>query len=282
MKYNYHFKLHISNILFSLVPLIVKLVSISAIPITLGRCLSAIVCLWVISKRYIQEVSFSSREWIVLGFVSFLMCMSWVTYFVGIKSTSVALSIVLFNTHPLFTALIEPLCLRSKYYSFHEIITTIGVLIGIIVLVSGQINVNGAFIGVISCLASALTLSIRNCLIKAHLANVNSPFIMLCHCLCAILFLSPFFPDLFTASLIDWSGIIVLGCFVTAYAHSILVSSIQNSSAKTVGIITCLQPIYTICLGKIILDEPISIHIILGTIIIFITVFYESYTSIHK
>lgn len=99
----------------------------------------------------------------------------------------------------------------------------------------------------------------------------------------AVLLLAPWQQaELETISSHTWGLIVVLGVFFTAAPHALFASALRQLSAKTVGLVSCLQPCYGAILALLILNEPLSGSTILGGLIIVSTAVFETHQHHQK
>ena len=66
---------------------------------------------------------------------------------------------------------------------------------------------------------------------------------------------------------------------VIAFAHTLFVQSMRTLSATSVGIIASLQLVYSVLSSWYFLNEPISIHIIIGGFLIMAVAILEQFKT---
>ncbi len=77
----------------------------------------------------------------------------------------------------------------------------------------------------------------------------------------------------------DWYLLLICAAFFTAAPHVLFANSISKISAKTAGLVACLQPLYGTIWGLILLSEVPSISTLIGGAIIVGAALYETAQS---
>lgn len=215
---------------------------------------------------------------IVYG-LGILMGLHWLTYFYAMQSASVAIGMLTLYTYPMMTILIEPLFTKKKIAKA-DIILGIAVFIGLIIIVSDHLSSpnNPIFIGALCGVISALAFALRNTLQKYHCPSIASETLMLHQVIIIGVVLISFIDLNALAALhtIHWFYLILLGIFTTALAHTLLVKSYKHFAAKTVAMVSCLQPVFGSLFAWWILNESLTLHTMIGGGIILSVAIYES------
>lgn len=132
--------------------------------------------------------------------------------------------------------------------------------------------------GVVWGVISAFLFSIRNLLQKFYYPDVSSDRLIM-HQVIAVAFMLFIFVDAPRVSQLevnDWLLLILLGSISTAAAHSLLSYSLKHLAAKSVAMISCLQPLFATLFAWLLLDEVPTQAIVLGGLIIISVALYES------
>ncbi|MGS2717153.1 DMT family transporter [Eionea flava] len=221
--------------------------------------------------------------------IGILLGLHWVTFFYAMQSASVAIGMLALYTYPIFTIFIEPFFTRKKVQML-DIFLAVVVLIGLFIIVSDHLPDNlvndssaqgvsgNVILGVVSGIASAMLFAFRNTLQKYCCTAVRSDTLML-HQMLVITLLLALFIDIDTLQQLDgtqWFYIVILGVITTAIAHTLLVKSYKLFAAKTVAMVSCLQPVLGSLFAWLVLDETISIYTAVGGSIILGVAAYES------
>ena len=127
-------KLHLGVLLLGVSGLFAKLIHLPALDIIAYRSTLTVIvllCFLTLSKSTIRLNSFKDyRTALILGL---LAAVHWLTYFMSIQLSSVAVGMITLFTYPVFTVLIEPL-LRKKLPSLRDIFISVLVTFGISML----------------------------------------------------------------------------------------------------------------------------------------------------
>ncbi len=208
-----------------------------------------------------------------------LLALHWVTYFESIRVAGVAVGVISLFTYPIFTVLLEPLWSRVRPRA-GDLIIAAAVLGGVALLVPTPDIADDTTRGVLVGLVSAVCLALRNIMTRRYLHGRPSLTVMLYQTTTAALVLSPvlFFhhpvPDLKNTGYA-----LVLAVVCTAGGHTLFVKSLGRLGAKSAGIIASMQPLYSIMLAIILLNEIPGTRTIIGGAIILGAVILEVFRA---
>jgi len=219
--------------------------------------------------------------------IGILLGLHWITFFYAMQTASVAIGMLSLYTYPIITILIEPFFTRKQVKAL-DVFLALTVLIGLSIIVSDHL-IEGVFsdkqgfsfeiiIGVASGVLSAILFAFRNTLQKYCCTDVRSDTLML-HQMLLITIMLGLFIDVGALSQLDstqWFYVVILGVITTAIAHTLLVKSYKLFAAKTVAMVSCLQPVLGSLLAWLVLNETISIYTAIGGSIILGVAIYES------
>ncbi|MFT5421028.1 MAG: drug/metabolite transporter (DMT)-like permease [Candidatus Endobugula sp.] len=257
---------------------------LDAVTITQARSIFAGIALllFMFATKGTATLANKKSAAIVYG-IGILMGLHWISFFYAMQSSSVAIGMLSLYTFPIMTILLEPLFTRKKLK-----VVDIGlgavVLLGLFIIISDHLSdtvnffSNHVLLGVIAGVASAVLFTLRNILQKYYCAEIPSDTLMLHQMLCIAMMLL-YFVD--TASLLllesqQWLYLIILGVLATAIAHTMLIKSYKTFPAKTVAMVSCLQPVLGSFFAWLVLNENLSATTIIGGSIILSVAIYES------
>lgn len=215
---------------------------------------------------------------IVYG-LGILMGLHWVTFFYAMQSASVAIGMLALYTFPIMTIFIEPFFTKKKV-RFLDIMLGLLVLSGLFIIVSDHLSTSShsVFIGVISGIISAIFFSLRNVIQKYRCPDISSQSLML-HQMITIAVMLLLFTNtqsLLALNIAQWFYVLLLGVITTAIAHTLLVKSYKVFAAKTVAMVSCLQPVFGAFFAWLILNESLTLSTVIGGGIILGVAVYES------
>lgn len=263
--------------------LFAKGIPLDAIEITFLRsmiALSAIALFLLVCKR--SPKIHNKKIFFGIYGIGILMGIHWVTFFHSMQISTIAIGFLSLFTFPIITVFMES-AMYKHWPHWQDIMSGILVLFGITLMVADKpIELSSTTLqGVLWGVLSAFLFASRNVLQKYYFADVSSDKLML-HQMLAVLLLLALFIDLplmSTLSASNWLAIIALGLITTAGAHTLLVISYKRLPAKTVAMISCMQPVLAALLGWLFIDEQPTLFIIIGGAIILSVALYESIMS---
>jgi drug/metabolite transporter (DMT)-like permease len=220
--------------------------------------------LWKKHMRVLRELS--GQQWIYLVLCGFFLFAHFYTWFLSVQKTSLAHSMILFCTNPLFTALGAWLFFQEKLRLSHGV-AMVFCFVGIYLLLSekgGTHSLEGDLLGVVcSVLFSAYVLTGKG--LRAKLPNI--PFAIVTYSACAffffVLMLSqnvPFFEYSTTA----WLAFAALAYGSTILGHSLFTHCLQYFHVNVLSISTLVEPALTALSGYLIFQEKVGFFGILG------------------
>jgi drug/metabolite transporter (DMT)-like permease len=242
--------------------------------------------LFIILSRGTIKLPNVKSVFIVYG-IGILLGLHWITFFYAMQSASVAIGMLALYTYPIITILIEPFFTRKKLQLLDIALATL-VLAGLCIIVSDHlgdifdpnknISSSGIVMGVASGMVSAILFAFRNTLQKYCCSHVKSDTLMLHQMILITIMLFVFIDTQALNQLnnIQWFYVVILGVLTTAIAHTLLVKSYKLFAAKTVAMVSCLQPVLGSFFAWMILNESLSMHTIIGGSIILGVAIYES------
>jgi drug/metabolite transporter (DMT)-like permease len=221
----------------------------------------------------------SKKDFFSFTISGFFMAAHWITYFIALKLSNVALGMLSLYTFPVITALLEPLFSKQK-------LNTIHVFLAILVLIGGYILVphfsieNDQLKGVLFGIVSAFCYALRNLTLKKHVNNYNGSVLMLHQMIIISILLTPvlFFSD-FSNFESQLSLLILIALLTTSIGHTMMVNSLKHFSVSTASIISSVQPIFGIIIAYIFVSEIPSVNTFIGGGLILSTVIIESVRS---
>ena len=278
-------QLHLGVLLLGVSALFAKLINLPALDIIAYRSFLTIFLLALLLKVFKQSIRLRSwRDYKVAGVLGVLAAIHWLTYFMSVQMTSVSVGMITLFTYPVMTVLLEPL-FRRKLPHGRDLIISVIVLFAISLLFpglwQGATDVSEQYIwGIVLGLISALTFALRNIGIQHYFTGYSGMQGMLYQFAITAILLMPFvgsLPNEITTH--DWHLLLICTAFFTAAPHVLFAGSISKVSAKTAGLVACLQPLYGTIWGLILLSEVPTISTLVGGAIIVGAALYETAQS---
>lgn len=267
---------HIAVLLFGASGIFVKVIPMSAFLLTLGRALFSALALYVFIRfrKYSLRLNrFQDYFWNLLA--GLFLTIHWFFFILSIQISTVSIGTITFATYPLFVVFIEPYVFKERF-QYKNLISVILITIGIAFLIPAFELTNTMTLGIIYGLMSSLSYAILSIINRRLAASYNSVVITLYEqivSVCLLTLLISFVnPNLGTGQLIDFIYLVIYGVIFTALAHSLYIHGLKNVRAQTASIISVLEPVYSIFLAILFLQERLVYQEVIGISIIFLAV----------
>jgi len=275
-------QLHIGVLFLGGAGVFAKLIDLPALDIIAYRSLFTAIVLLAFVKLLGKKIKLNSyKDYGIALVLGLLAGLHWLTYFLSIQKTTIAVAMIALFTYPVITVLIEPL-LKKQTPKVQDLFVSLFVLFGISLLfpnlwsselVITQDYILGIGLGVISALFFAL----RNLGITHYFTHYSGAQSMFYQLLVSALIFLPFVD----VEITELSGssvnlLILLALFFTAIPHVMFANSLSHVSASTAGMIAFLQPLYGTLLGILLLSEIPSWTTAIGGGIILLAALFET------
>ena len=268
---------HASVFIFGLTALFSKLISLTAMEITLVRSIFAalVIALYIL---WLKEslLLHNKRDYLIAALLGGFLGAHWVTYFHAMQVSSVAVGIIALYTYPVITVFLEPFFHGERPHG-RDIIAALLVLFGIYLLVPEFAIDNTMSQGVFWGVLSAFLFAMRNIIHGRYFKAYPARHALLYQTLVIIVLLLPFSGDVIIAlNSQQWLQLILLGIFFTALPHTLFAHSLLYLKAKTVGLIACMQVVYGTLFAAVFLAELPDGSTIAGGLIVISAAVYET------
>ena len=205
----------------------------------------------------------------------------WITYFQSIQTSTVAIGILSVHAYPIMTALVEPLWFKEKLRAFDVGLAAV-VGVGLIVLVPEFSPDSPILQGTLWGLLSAVLFTLRN-LLTRHLRSVYSgihvTFWQLATSVAVLLPTTLAWGEPVSAS--SAYKLVLLGVLFTALPHTLYTNALEHLSARSVGMLGTLLPVYGTVTAALLLGEVPSMRTIVGGAIVLGAVTIETGRALH-
>ena len=275
-----YLELHIAVFLWGFTAILGDVIQLSALMLVWWRVLITSISL-VFMIRLGKALRKLTRKTILqFAFVGALTGLHWLTFFGAIKLSNASITLVSMATCAFFTAIIEPLILRSPV-KWWEIFLGFLVIPGMALVVE-NVDVSmhaGIWVGLLSAFLAAV-FSILN---KKWIHNAEPLSITFIEMTSAWLLLSLFMPFYFQSepdaslapTLQDFALLLILALACTTLTWVLALRSLKHLSAFASTLTVNLEPVYGIFLAWIILkeDKELSPGFYWGVLLIMVVVF---------
>lgn len=269
--------IHFSVLLLGATALFSKIIPLSATDITFGRSIVAFVVLALIVKLSGENLRLKrSRDYLIAIALGLVMSAHWVAYFASMQYSTVSVGIISLFTFPVIAVLLEPLFEGIKLV-WQDLVSALVVLFGIFLIVPEVSLENEVTLGIAIGVFSAFLYALRNLFHRKFFSHYSGAHAMTYQTL--VIFISLLFfisEDMFSASLETYTGLVVLGIFLTALPHALIAAGLKHLRVKTFALVACMQPLYGVILAIIILDESPTWQTFVGGLLVVSAAIYET------
>ncbi|MCY3998243.1 MAG: DMT family transporter [Flavobacteriaceae bacterium] len=210
-----------------------------------------------------------------LLFSGILMGIHWVTYFIALKLSNVAIAALAVFTFPIMTVFLEPLIRKVSFQRIHLLFGFM-IVLGVYFLVPEFNFKDQKTLGLIMGLISAFAYAIRNIMVKTKISDMEGSSVMFFQMIVVTVLLFPtmfYYPIENISS--QWPFLLFLGIVTTSLGHTLFANSFKSFSTSNVSILNSIQPVFAILLALIFLNEIPQIQSIIGGSLILLTVVLE-------
>lgn len=269
--------LHFTVFIWGFTGILGKLISIDAVQLVWYRVLIAAVSLFLYFNFNKTAFKVNRSTFLKLIFTGALVGGHWILFFLSIKLSTVAVSLVCLSSITLFTAIFEPL-INKKRISKLEIIAGVCIVIGILIIFKFESQYTK---GIISGLSSAVCASLFAIINARQVKKHEAPVIAFYELAGAFVWISIFLAITggFDHSMIlnhaDIGYLLLLGTICTSLAYVAGVSVMRELSAFRVALITNLEPVYGIIMSFVFFGDvnKMTAGFWVGALIVLSTIF---------
>lgn len=262
-------------LIFGTIGIIVDGIPLSSGEIALYRAILAILVIGFYLLMTGQKLSLKGlkKDLILLLISGVAMGINWILLFESYNYTTVSLATVSYYFAPVIVMVLAPLILKEKLTKKQVIcflISTIGLvlIVGTFEFKKGNANVIGILLGVLAACFYA-TVILINKKIKA-IDGIQRTFLQFLASLVAIVpyTLLTSGINLFSISGDNFMWLLIVGIVHTGIAYCLYFSSMKELPSQKVSIFSYIDPMTSILLSFMILNERFTLLQLLGTILI--------------
>lgn len=273
------FTLHGAVLLFALCALFAKWLALPALYIVIGRSLFAAVAIAVFCVFAKHSLHIKKRQLLPLLASGLLLAIHWWSFFYSIQLTSVTIGLITFACFPIFVAFIGPLFAQQQYQPIHTVQALL-CLIGIALITGFDSLVGKDLLGIILGLFSAFCFALLTLYNRRYVQGSDAIGLSFYqHSFAGICLLPCLLFYQVVPSLEQLALLFLLGTIFTALAHTLLLLALRHISAFNASIVVSLEPVYGIFAAYLLIDEPLSITIIIGAILVLTVSMWASKTT---
>lgn len=274
------FAVHSAVLIFGLTALFSKLITLTAIEISMLRsiiaaCFIAAILVWQKKSLRLSKL----KDYAIVFVIGLLLALHWVTYFHAMQVSTIAVGVISLYTFPIITVFLEPFFHGQKLH-LKDIAIAFIALFGVYLLVPEFSINNQTTQGFLWGILSALLFALRNILQGRYFTHCSARHSLFYQTLVTFLILLPFsYSVIPSVNINQWQQLLVLGLVFTALPHTLFAFSLLTLKAKTVGLVACVQVVYATSFAALFLNEIPELSTIFGGLIIITAAMYESYSA---
>lgn len=261
--------IHLSVVMFGLTGLFGRFVDLPAAFIVLGRVFFAGLSLGLMVKARGMDIAVKNRrDALMLAASGAVITVHWVTFFLSVKASTIAIAVITFSTFPLFLAFIEPALFGEKI-KMREILLAAAMLCGVFILSGGSGFGGDTLRGIIFGMICSFSYAIFSLMNRKLIENYASTVVSFFQQVTATLLLLPVL--LFERPAITVSNLVLLallGVVFTGLAHTLYISGLKNVNGRSAGMIAGLESVYGIAAAALLLAEYPTAREIAGGVVI--------------
>ncbi|MEO5681551.1 MAG: EamA family transporter [Chitinophagaceae bacterium] len=252
-------QLHIAVFLAGFTGILGRLITLNEGLIVWWRLLISAATMWILflARKRIQKISRS--DMIAIAGIGFIAALHWVSFYGAIKYANVSVALVCFSSVGFFTALFEPLIVKTKFKPV-ELLLGIFVMAGIYIIFHFDTRYKT---GIITALVSAMLGAVFPVFNRQLMQRMNAETLMtyeLTGGFLALSLLIPFYlryfpPDHIIPAFSDWLWLLFLSWVCSVWAFQLSANALKEISAFTVNLTYNLEPVYGIILAFAIYHE---------------------------
>jgi drug/metabolite transporter (DMT)-like permease len=252
-------QLHISIFLAGFTGILGLLINLNEGLLVWYRLLLTSVTMWLLFSFTGKLQKIAVKDMLKLSGIGFLAAIHWVTFYGSIKYANVSVALVCFSSVGFFTALVEPLLLRSRI-KWLEVFLGLLVIAGIYIIFHFDPRYKtGIILGVIC----ALLMAFVAIFIRQFVQRIKPETLLTYQLSGGFITLSAFMPlylqqfptDYILPTLKDWGWLLVLSWFCSVLAFMLSANALKRLSAFTVNLSFNLEPVYGILLAFVFFGE---------------------------
>lgn len=283
-------KLHIAILFGGLTGVFGKLISFDSFVLSLYRSFIAICLLFLLlhfRKQFkLPPVKFI-RNYILAGCI---LGVHWLFFYGSIKLSNISIGVVTLSSMGFFTAILEPIMLKHKFSKL-DLFFAFAAILGVAVIFGFDSSYRlGIIVGLIGAFLASLFLVINKSLVSSFDTRIIF-FFELIGVFLLLLVLTPIYTYFFSinefiGNSMDFILLFCLASFCTIGLYLLQLDSSKVISAFTINLSFNLEPIYSILIAFIFLNEAreVDTYFYVGIALIALSVIVQSIITIiqHK
>jgi len=252
-------QLHIAVFLAGFTGVFGKLIHLNEGLLVWYRLFITAATMWILFSFTHRIRKIENKDKLKLAGIGLVAALHWVTFYGSIKQANISVGLVCFSAVGFFTALLEPLMVRTRI-KWIEVALGLMVIAGISIIFHFDTQYKtGIILGIISAALIAFVMIV----IRQFMQRMNSETLLtwqLSGGLLALTAIMPFYLRQFPPKYImptaeDWGWLLLLSWVCSVLAFQLSTRALKRLTAFTVNLSYNLEPVYGIALAFVIYNE---------------------------
>lgn len=268
---------HTAALLFGLVGILAAMVSANPWVITAGRSgfAAAAIALFALFTRHSLWGQMNARGLGVLVLTGIWLASHWVTFFYAVKIGGVAMATLGFASFPAFIAVMDHFLFKDRMGARESLL--LGLISLGLILVTPSLDLrNEGTAGLLWGIASGLSFAVLAIINKRSRTGADALQAAFWQNVVVLLLMLPIAHDFSSITGKEWLFLALLGVFCTGLSQYLFVHSLHGMSARSVGMIIALEPVYAIAFAWWLFSEQPSVRMLCGAALIIISTWTSS------
>lgn len=224
---------------------------------------------------------FTLSDWVyllALGIIN--ICFSMTLFQIGVMMTNASLAAIIISINPVFTMIFAHFLVHD-YFTKQKAVVLILSLAGLVIVANPATFLHGTGVqGILTVLAASIGFGFYTALGKKRINRIGglaqNSFSFLLGSLVEFLILLGRGEPIFSGIHLQNLGVLLyVGVVVTGFGYVCYMKAIELSNPSTASIAFFIKPVVAITLSALILSEPITWNVIVGTLLILIGCVYN-------
>ncbi len=281
-----HIQMHISILLWGATAVLGRGISLSEGMLVWYRMIITCTSLFIFIRLTQKTLHVLRATLLKLAGIGVLLMIHWLFFYGAVKYSNVSITLSLFSSTTLFTALIEPL-ITEKKFNRAELLFSLMAMAGVCIIFYTDTNQYG--IGIFLALMAAFVGAFFNILNRNVVKTVSSEAVSFYEILAGLLVLTLFLPlylRIFHVQKLlptntDWLLLAILAILCTHVTLVLSLNALRHLSAFTLNLAINLEPVYGIALAFLIFGEnkQMGPGFFAGTVLILSSVALHGYMA---
>lgn len=280
-----YLQIHSAVLLYGVTGILGDLISLPKPTLVWWRMLFAALAFLLWPGVLAKVLRIPGRKLLFIMGIGCLVALHWVTFFGAIALTNVSVTLAVLATAAFFTALLEPLILRTRFH-WYELALGILVVPGVGLVYS---STDFSIWGILVALCSSILAAVYSILNKRVINDCDPIALSFVQLGSGFVFLSLLIPFLylndpaltFLPTGTDLLYLLILALVCTSFAYVINLYALKVLSTFAVNLTINLEPVYSIVLAYFILNEgeELTWGFYVGAVILIVAIFFHPFLN---